>query len=140
MLHEAGLLVRALRLDTQVGLKKRSQRPVRAPHDGGILLALRGQGHAPVTALVDHALFLEHRERLVHACLRDIELLRNEINKVLCKYTWQMFAAESDDEFEALWAKMVDEMDGLDYQTLFDYDCQKWQVEVDAKIAAAAAQ
>ncbi len=70
----------------------------------------------------------------------DIELLRNEINKVLCKYTWQMFAAETDDEFEALWAKMVDEMDGLDYQTLFDYDCQKWQVEVDAKIAAAAAQ
>ena len=68
----------------------------------------------------------------------DIELLRNEINKVLCKYTWQMFAAESDDEFEALWNKMVEEMDGLGYQDLFDYDCQKWQVEVDAKIAAVA--
>ena len=49
-----------------------------------------------------------------------------------------MFAAESDDEFEALWNKMVEEMDGLGYQDLFDYDCQKWQVEVDAKLAAVA--
>ena len=68
----------------------------------------------------------------------DIELLRTDINKALCKYTWQMFAAESDEDFDLLWDKMVEEMDGLGYQQLFDYDCAKWQVEVDAKIAAVA--
>lgn len=29
-------------------------------------------------------------------------------------------------------------LDGLEYDKLFEYDCQKWQVEVDAKIAAVA--
>ena len=68
----------------------------------------------------------------------DIELLRTEINKALCQYTWQMFAAESDEEFDALWDKMVGILDGLEYDKLFEYDCQKWQVEVDAKLAAIA--
>ena len=69
----------------------------------------------------------------------DITLIRNDINKVLCKYTWQMFAAETDEDFEALWDKMDKEMEGLDYNTLYEFDCNKWQVEVDAKVAAAAA-
>ncbi|MDD6052001.1 MAG: sugar ABC transporter substrate-binding protein [Clostridiales bacterium] len=69
----------------------------------------------------------------------DITLIRNDINKVLCKYTWQMFAAETDDQFDALWAKMVKEMEGLDYNSLYEFDCAKWQVEVDAKVAAAEA-
>ena len=69
----------------------------------------------------------------------DITLIRNDINKVLCKYTWQMFAAETDEDFEALWDKMDKEMEGLDYNTLYEFDCAKWQVEVDAKVAAAAA-
>ena len=63
------------------------------------------------------------------------------MNKEAVKMTDRLYYDDAYlTEFEALWAKMVEEMDGLDYQTLFDYDCQKWQVEVDAKIAAAAAQ
>ena len=69
----------------------------------------------------------------------DITLIRNDINKVLCKYTWRMFAAETDEDFEVLWDTMDKEMEGLDYNTLYEFDCAKWQVEVDAKVAAAAA-
>ena len=48
------------------------------------------------------------------------------------------FAAPDDDSFEAKWADMVAEIDGADYETLFNFDVEKWQVQVDAKIAAAA--
>lgn len=69
----------------------------------------------------------------------DIDLLRNDINTSLCKYTWQMIAAGSDEECDALWQKMVTELEGLEYDKLYEYDCAKWQVEVDEKIAAAEA-
>ena len=68
----------------------------------------------------------------------DIAVLRNTINQILCQYTWQMIAAPDDDSFEAKWADMVAEIDGADYETLFNFDVEKWQVQVDAKIAAAA--
>ena len=38
-----------------------------------------------------------------------------------------------------MWDEMVTQLDGFDYQTLFDYDCALWQPEIDAKVAAAAA-
>lgn len=69
----------------------------------------------------------------------DIELLRTDINTALCKYTWQMIAAESEEDCDALWAKMVAELEGLEYDKLYEYDCAKWQVEVDAKVAATEA-
>ena len=52
-------------------------------------------------------------------------------------YTYEMVKGNTLDTY-AVWDKMVSEMDGLDYQTLFDFDCAKWQVEVDAKLAAVA--
>jgi putative aldouronate transport system substrate-binding protein len=69
----------------------------------------------------------------------DISVLRSEINEVLCKYTWQAIFVETDDEFETLWDKMTTEMDGYGYESLYNFDCAKWQVEVDAKIAAVEA-
>lgn len=69
----------------------------------------------------------------------DIGVLRSEINEVLCKYTWQAIFVNSDEEFDALWDKMITEMDGYDYDQLYKFDCAKWQVEVDAKIAAVKA-
>ena len=68
----------------------------------------------------------------------DIAVLRNTINQTLCQYTWQMFASESDEDFEAKWDEMVAELDGLDYETLYNFDVAKWQVQIDAKIAAVA--
>ena len=68
----------------------------------------------------------------------DIGLIRVDVNKVLCEYTWQLiFCAEED--FDALWDTMVEEMDGFGYKDLYAFDCANYQAEVDAKIAAAGA-
>ncbi|MBP3651215.1 MAG: hypothetical protein J6K73_15695, partial [Clostridia bacterium] len=68
----------------------------------------------------------------------DIGLIRVDVNKVLCQYTWQLiFCAE--DEFDVLWDAMVEEMDGFGYKDLYAFDCANYQTEVDAKIAAASA-
>lgn len=68
-----------------------------------------------------------------------IAAIRTDVNKCLCEYTWNLFFCNSDEEFEAMWDEMVTQLDGFDYQTLFDYDCALWQPEIDAKVAAAAA-
>lgn len=68
----------------------------------------------------------------------DIGLIRVDVNKVLCEYTWQLiFCAEED--FDALWDTMVEEMDGFGYKDLYAFDCANYQAEVDAKVAAASA-
>ena len=68
----------------------------------------------------------------------DIEVLRNTIDPRLAQLTWQLFAAESDEDFEAKWDAMVEEIEGLGYDELYNFDVAKWQVQVDAKIAAVA--
>jgi len=66
--------------------------------------------------------------------------LRSEINSKLCEYTWNLImTCSTDDEFEAMWDDMVAELEGFEYQKLYEHDCAVWQPEVDAKIAAAAA-
>ena len=69
----------------------------------------------------------------------DIAMKRTDVNKVLCQYTWQMIFADSDEDFDALWDQMTTKMEGYGYNELYAFDCENYQVEVDAKIAAAAA-
>ncbi len=69
----------------------------------------------------------------------DIAMMRTDVNKVLCQYTWQMIIAESDEDFDALWDQMTTKMEGYGYNELYAFDCENYQVEVDAKIAAAEA-
>lgn len=69
----------------------------------------------------------------------DIGMIRVDVNKVLCEYTWKMIFAEDEAEFEALWDQMIKKMDGFGYKELYAFDCANYQVEVDAKIAAAEA-
>lgn len=69
----------------------------------------------------------------------DIGMIRVDVNKVLCEYTWKMIFAEDDETFEILWDQMVKKMDGFGYKELYAFDCENYQVEVDAKIAAAEA-
>ena len=69
----------------------------------------------------------------------DIAMKRVDVNKVLCQYTWQMIFAEDAETFDALWDQMVTKMDGYGYQELYAFDCENYQAEVDAKVAAAAA-
>ena len=70
----------------------------------------------------------------------DIIALRSEVNKALCEYTWNLImTCTTDEEFEAMWDEMITQLDGFGYQDLFAYDCEVWQPEIDAKVAAAAA-
>lgn len=66
-----------------------------------------------------------------------ISALRTDINKTLCQYTWQLIFCESDEDFEAMWDLMIEKLDGFGYDELFAFDCENYQVEVDAKVAAA---
>jgi len=68
----------------------------------------------------------------------DIQTIRSDVNKTLCDYTWKMIFAKDEAEFDALWDEMVTQMDGFGYKELYEYDCGVWQVELDAKNAAAA--
>ena len=43
----------------------------------------------------------------------------------------------TDEEFESMWDEMVATLDGYGYKDLFEYDCELWQPEIDAKKAAA---
>lgn len=68
----------------------------------------------------------------------DIAAIRTDVNKTLCDYSWNLIFAESDDDFEALWDEMIEQMNGFGYEDLYAYDCGVYQAEVDAKVAAAA--
>ena len=70
----------------------------------------------------------------------DMIALRSQINSTLCEYTWNLImTCSTDEEFEAMWDEMVEQLNGFGYEDLYAYDCGVWQPEVDAKIAAAAA-
>ena len=59
------------------------------------------------------------------------------MNTELCNYTWRMIFAKDDAEFEALWDEMVGKVEGFGYNELYEYDCEVYQAELDAKLAAA---
>ena len=67
----------------------------------------------------------------------DIAALRVDVNKTLCTYTWQLIFCDTDEDFEALWDAMIAKLDGFGYNDLYANDVAVYQVEVDAKIAAA---
>ncbi|MBR6220533.1 MAG: sugar ABC transporter substrate-binding protein, partial [Clostridia bacterium] len=67
----------------------------------------------------------------------DLEALRVDVNKQLCTYTWNLIFCETDDDFEAMWDEMIEQLNGFGYEQLYAFDCANYQPEVDAKIAAA---
>ena len=67
----------------------------------------------------------------------EISVLRNQCNQTLCDASWRMIFAKDDADFDAMWDEMVTTIEGLGFDQLYDFDCTKHQVEVDAKIKAA---
>lgn len=65
----------------------------------------------------------------------DIAALRVDVNTQLCSYTWNLIFCETDDEFEAMWDEMTEQLNGFGYEQLYAFDCETYQPEVDAKIA-----
>ena len=67
----------------------------------------------------------------------DLAALRVDVNNQLCKYTWNLIFCETDEDFEDMWDKMTEQLIGFGYEDLYAFDCENYQTEVDAKIAAA---
>ncbi|MBR6891028.1 MAG: sugar ABC transporter substrate-binding protein, partial [Clostridia bacterium] len=67
----------------------------------------------------------------------DIAPIRVDVNTQLCSYTWNLIFCETDDDFEAMWDEMIEQLNGFGYEQLYAFDCANYQPVVDAKIAAA---
>ena len=68
----------------------------------------------------------------------EIGIIRNQCNTELCDASWRMILTSKDDaDFDRQWDEMVEKMKGMNFDELYKFDCEKHQVEVDAKIAAA---
>ena len=49
--------------------------------------------------------------------------------------SWQMIFAANDEEFDTLQKTMQDTLEGLDYQTVLDYDMDLAKQQNDARVA-----
>jgi multiple sugar transport system substrate-binding protein/putative aldouronate transport system substrate-binding protein len=67
----------------------------------------------------------------------DTAVARNASEEVLEEYSWKMIFCGSQSKFDSLWDEMVAQMDGNGFADVVKFDAQKWQIELDAKNAAA---
>ena len=66
----------------------------------------------------------------------DISLIRETCGNTIKDASWRMFFATSDDDFDAQWDAMVEELDGLGWQELVDFDTEKYEPMIEARKAA----
>ena len=67
----------------------------------------------------------------------DISVIRNQCNDTICDYSWRMIFAKDDAEFDSMWDEMSAQMDGFGFQDLYNFDVERYQIEVDAKLEAS---
>lgn len=64
-----------------------------------------------------------------------ITTLRGQCKATIVDTSWQMIFASDDEQFESLQKQMQDTLEGLDYQTVLDYDMDLAKQQNDARIA-----
>ncbi len=64
-----------------------------------------------------------------------IATLRGQCKSTIIDNSWQMIFAANDEEFESLQKQMQDTLEGLDYQTVLDYDMDLAHQQNDARVA-----
>ena len=67
----------------------------------------------------------------------DIALIRSQCGTLIKDTSWQMVFAADEAEFNSLWDNMMTQLEGLSWSTLTEYDTEKYQPLIDARIAAA---
>ncbi len=67
----------------------------------------------------------------------DITVVRNQCADVVKDYSWKMIFAADDAAFDAMWDEMTEQLNGLGMEQLVENDKAKYQIELDAKNAAA---
>ena len=64
-----------------------------------------------------------------------ISTLRGQCKASIVDYSWRMVFASDEKEFDSLLAEMQDTLEGLDYQTVLDYDMECAKAQNDAREA-----
>ena len=64
-----------------------------------------------------------------------ITTLRGQCKATIGDTSWQMIFAANDEEFDTLQKTMQDTLEGLDYQTVLDYDMDLAKQQNDARVA-----
>lgn len=64
-----------------------------------------------------------------------ITTLRGQCKATIVDTSWQMIFAANDEEFDTLQKIMQDTLEGLDYQTVLDYDMDLAKQQNDARVA-----
>ncbi len=66
----------------------------------------------------------------------DIALIRSNAGPLVCDASWKMIFAKDQDEFDRIWSELKEDLDGFDWDTLVEFDQNKYQVLVDERAAA----
>lgn len=65
------------------------------------------------------------------------EALRNQVKAIIVQYSWKATFAESDGEFDKLWAELQKTADGLGYKDVLAVDMDNAKAQNDAREAVA---
>ena len=63
----------------------------------------------------------------------DISFIRNQCGELVKDTSWKMIFAADEAEFEALWDGMCEDLAGLDWDALVEFDTEKYQPVIDAR-------
>lgn len=63
----------------------------------------------------------------------DIALIRTSCKPIVCDASWKMIFAKDQAEFDALWAQMKEDIAGLGFDQLVEFDIQKYQLLIDER-------
>ncbi len=63
----------------------------------------------------------------------DISFIRNQCGQLIKDTSWKMIYAADEAEFEAMWDEMCEELDGLDFEELVNFDIEKYQPWIEGR-------
>ncbi|MCQ2520560.1 MAG: sugar ABC transporter substrate-binding protein, partial [Lachnospiraceae bacterium] len=66
----------------------------------------------------------------------DIEVIRNQVGQEVKDASWRMIYAADDAEFDAMWDEMVENLNSLGFEELYNFDVDKYTIELKAMQAA----
>ena len=69
----------------------------------------------------------------------DIALIRSNCGTLVKDASWKMVFAKDQAEFDAIWNTLKEDLEGFDWQQLVEFDRDKYQVLVDERAKALAA-
>ena len=69
----------------------------------------------------------------------DIALIRSNCGTLVKDASWKMVFAKDQAEFDSIWENLKEELDGFDWESLVEFDTEKYQVLVDERAKALAA-